>query len=155
MSEKFPVLASLDQLHGVKLARELVPVPEWGLSVWVQEPTGEELDQWRQSMLRSSRRNRGDMEVDPKKLRGQTARLVCMAVRDENGQRIFADIDAPMLLKKGAGAVERIATVARRLAGIVNDEDEFEDLGNDYETTPSVSSNSDSPDTLGALSLSS
>lgn len=150
----YPVLSSADQLANVKLGRELVHVPEWGLSVWVYELTGEELDNWRQGLLRSSRRSRGDMEVDPKKLRGQTARLVCAAVRDENGQRIFADLDAPSLLKKGSGAVERLATVARRLSRVVADEDEFDELGNDSEPTTNGSSNSDSPVTSVALSAS-
>ena len=148
----YPVLTSPDQLAAVKLARELVHVHEWGLDVWVYELTGEELDTWRQSMLRSSRRQRGDMEVDPKKLRGQTARLVCAAVRDENGQRIFADMDAPGLLKKGSGAVERLATVARRLSRVVADEDEFDEMGNDSEPTTNGSSTSASPVTSAVLS---
>ena len=148
------VLSSASQLDGVKLSRKQVYVPEWDLWVWVYELTGEELDGWRQGMLRPNRRDRNNMELDPRKLRGQTARLVVLAVRDEDGQRIFADMDAPMLLRKGAGAVERLATVARELSRLVNDEDEFEMEGNDSGPTPGVSSNSDSPGTSAVLSLS-
>ena len=150
MSDR-PVLSSAAQLDAVKLVRELVPVPEWGMDVWVYELTGEELDGWRQYMLRTSR-NRQEMNVDPKKLRGQTARLVCLAVRDENGQRIFADMDASMLMRKGSGAIERIANVARRLSRVIETEDETDDLGNDSGPTLNGSSNSDSPATSVELS---
>lgn len=143
-------------LDSVKLAYEDVYVPEWdGIWVRMSELTGDELDSWRQGMLRPNRRDRNNMELDPRKLKGQAARLVCISARDpEDGQRIFSELDAPMLLRKGAGAIERLATVARRLSRLINDEDEFEDLGNDSGQTPGVSSNSDSPDTSAVLSLS-
>ena len=149
------VLTSASQLDSVKLSREQTYVPEWDLWVWVYEMTGEELDNWRQGMLRPNRRQGGgNMEVDPKRLRGQTARLVCIAVRDEEGQRIFADLDATKLLRKGAGAVERLAAVARRLSRLVEDDDELEELGNDSGPTPGDNSSTDSQGTSAVLSMS-
>ena len=155
MNNERKFLHRASELDAVKLSFEDVYVPEWDVWVRISELTGEELDNWRQGMLRPNRRDRNNMELDPRKLKGQTARLVCLSARDpEDGQRIFADMDAPMLLRKGAGAVERLATVARRLSRLVNDEDEFEELGNDSGPSHGVSSNSDSPDTSAVLSLS-
>jgi len=149
-------LRNVADLDSVKLAYQDVWVPEWDIWVRISELTGEELENWRSGMLRPNRRQGGgNMEVDPKRLRGQTARLVCIASRDpEDGQRIFSDLDAPRLLRKGAGAVERLATVARRLSRLVEDDDELEELGNDSGPTPGDNSSTDSQGTSAVLSMS-
>lgn len=149
-------LRSVADLDTVKLAYQDVWVPEWDIWVRISELTGDELENWRSGMLRPNRRQGGgNMEVDPKRLKGQTARLVCIASRDpEDGQRIFSDMDAPVLLRKGAGAVERLATVARKLSRLIEDEDEIEEMGNDSGPTPGANLNTASRDTSAVLSLS-
>lgn len=122
MSE-LPALTSRAQLQAVQLATKWVNVPEWGVRVLVSELTGEEVERWRQSLMR-----KGKVDLDPRAQRMRTARFLCMAIRDENGERIYSDHDAALILRLGSGGMERVAKVALRLSGLgVNEDDEAED----------------------------
>lgn len=158
--DDLPVLSGAHQLHDVQLAREEVRVPEWattdaphGYRVYIWELTGQEVADWRQSMLK--RQRDGSWRVDPKLMRDQSIQLLVRAVRDKNGDRIFADADAPLLRRLGSGGMERLVDVARRLSRIVETEEEVEDEGNDSEATPSGSSISGSPLTSTAPAVNS
>lgn len=143
-----PVLSSPSQLRTVKLARELVQVPEWGVSVWVWEMTGAEVESWRQSLMR-----KGKVELNPRAQRERTARLLCRVIRDEQGNRMYSDHDAAMFMDMGSAGMERVAEVALRLSGLsraADDRDDDEDDGEDEATgnsgaAPSGSSTSTSP----------
>lgn len=135
-----PVLSNPAQLHSVQLARELVSVPEWGVAVWVYEMTGSEVEAWRSGLLR-----KGKVELDPKAQRLRTARLLAKVIRDENGNRLYADSDASLFLQMGSRGAERVAKVALRLSGLSRIGDDDEDDGEDEaagnsEAAPSGSS---------------
>lgn len=153
--DDLPVLSAAHQLNTVQLGREEVRVPEWattdapqGYRVFIWELTGQEVADWRQSMLKKQRD--GSWRVDPKLMRDQSIQLIVRAVRDKDGNRIFADLDAPLLRRLGSAGIERLSDAARRLSRIVETEDEVEDEGNDSETTPNDSSSTASPRTFTA-----
>lgn len=118
-----PVLSSPHQLSAVGLDSELVPVPQWGVSVWVWELTGAELDLYRQGQIKTKG---AKVNLD---LRSNTARLLTYAIRNASGERMYSERDAAELLKRGASGLEKLARVARRLSGL-DDEDEEEMEGN-------------------------
>lgn len=146
-----PVLSAAHQLGTVRLARELVPVPEWGHAVWVWELTGEDLDAYRNAMYRTKG---AKVTLD---LRSNTARLLTYAVRDEHGNRVFDDATGvSRLLGMGSAGVERLAKVARRLSALDDDDDDDEgdDAGEpvlvgNSEPAPTGNSTSDWPGTSG------
>lgn len=108
-----PVLSSAQQIQ-TTLARELVPVEEWGYSVWVSELTAGGLDEYRAPMYKF------DVETSTMRLdmSGQTIRLCVLAMQDEGGNRIYPDTEAGIedLATKGSAGVEVVAKVARRLS---------------------------------------
>lgn len=140
-----PVLSNPTQLHSVKLARERVEVPEWGLSVWVWELNGADLDAYRQSMYRQTKGTKVSLD-----LRNNTARLLTYALRDEDGQRVLDDHDGVhRLLGMGSAGLERLAAVARRLSGM---DDSDEDAEGNSDAAPSGFSSSTSPSPSAAPS---
>lgn len=100
------VLSKLDVLKKHELKKQLVEVPEWGGSLWVQEMTGEsraEYDVWL-----SSRPGIGGLRF----------RIVIATVVDESGKPLFTDLDIPDLMTKSAAAIERLAEVGAALSGL-------------------------------------
>lgn len=123
MSEVFPVLTSTAGIPS-DINRELVQVPEWHAAVWVYELSGSELDEYRNGMYTQKGTK---LKMD---LRNNTVRLVCLALRDANGHRLFPNIDQGIreLGAKGSGGTERVAEVARRLSHLAaEDEQELEE----------------------------
>lgn len=83
---------------------EPVPVPEWGCTVFVPVVTVE------------------DMEHHQKGSGPNTlARMACFVIRDEQGQRIFTDADAPAMAKRSVTAVNRIITKFNEINGFTED----------------------------------
>ena len=118
---------------------EDVPVPEWGGTVRVRGLSGRERDEFEASML-VKRGNKRDVS-----LINARAKLVSLAVVDEDGTRVFSDGDVAELGNKSAAALTRVYEVASRLSGL-SDEDVDELEGNSG-AAPSGASTSDSPPT--------
>jgi hypothetical protein len=98
------------------LEYEDLEVKEWGGTVRVRALTGAERDAYEASM----RQQRGkDFVANFANIR---AKLVVRSVVDSDGERIFADNDAPALGKKSAAALDRVFEVASRLSRL-SDED--------------------------------
>lgn len=94
------------------LARERVPVPEWGGHVFIQAFSATDRDAFEKDMVDTT-------AATPKNnLENFRARLVCRTCVDEKGNKIFAIKDIPALGKKSAKALSRLYDVATRLNGI-------------------------------------
>ena len=110
-------------------SHEDVEVPEWGGTVRVKALTGRERIEYERSIV----------EQRGTKLRltlaDANSRLVQLASVDEQGQRLFSRADIEALSGKSAAALNRVVEVARRLAGL-SDED-MEELVEDFGDTPS------------------
>jgi len=100
------VLGKLDFLKARPLRKRLVPVPEWGGSVWVQEMTAgarDEFDTW---------------VMTHQKEPGLRFRILIATVVDENGELLFSDLDIPDLVKKSSAIIHRLSEIGARLSGI-------------------------------------
>lgn len=87
---------------------EVVPVPEWGGSVTVQELSGNQRVRWENTV--------NALGKDPG-IRILSALVVCSVV-DESGDPIFTADDVEALGNKSAVALERVYNVATRLSGL-------------------------------------
>jgi hypothetical protein len=115
------------------LARESVEVPEWGGKVWVQEMTAEQRDAFDDWILRSGE------ESDKSSLR---ARVVSLCAVDEDGKRLFSDLDIPDLKRMSSKAIGRVARKAFDLSGF--SEGVVADMEKNSEAVLSDDSTSDS-----------
>jgi hypothetical protein len=110
-SNDLPVISSSRQIRW-EVARELVPVPEWGCQVWTNELTGEEKDEYQSGMF--------DVDGSDYTLNfsNNTNRLVVFAARDEAGNRLWPNTKRGVeeVAKLGSAGAERIAEAARRLS---------------------------------------
>ncbi len=100
---KLAILAALD------IKTEDVPVPEWGGIVRVKTLTGTERDAFESGLVGTDNK---------RNLENLRARLLSLAIVDENGSRVFSESDAALLGSKSAAALDRLFDVAQRLNGI-------------------------------------
>ena len=104
-------------------------VAEWQGEVIIRSLSGTERDAFEQSLLdtkaKSTRVN----------LRNARARLVALAVVDEEGKRLFSDFDVEALGLKSGAALDGIYEKAAALSGI-GEHDLEEILGNSGSETP-------------------
>ena len=96
-------------LSAQDLKTEDVAVPEWGGDVRVRTLTGTERDAFESGLVAK------DGQRDLANLR---ARLLSLAIVDENGARLFSETDTALLGGKSAAALDRLFEVAQRLNGI-------------------------------------
>jgi len=87
---------------------EVVQVPEWDGEVSVRGLTLAEKDRWTDCIM-----NDGKVSM-----KGATALLCALCMRDEKGEQIFSSDDMDALDKKSASALDRVFQVAQRLSGI-------------------------------------
>ena len=128
-------MLSRDQiLNATDLKTIDVPVPEWGGSVTVRTISGAERDAWEASIVGENRK------LDTVNLR---ARFCALVIVDDQGQRIFNDLDAQLLGRKSAKALSRVFEAGQKLNGI-RDED-VEELAKNSGAAPSGASTSSSP----------
>ena len=119
-------------LKADKLAKELVHVPEWGGSVWVQEMTAVQRDMFDQWVM-TKKEGVGGMRL----------RVLIATVVDDSGKPMFSDLDIPDLNKKSSRATTRLSDVGLRLSG--RDTESKEDLVKNSKAVPSDDSASDLP----------
>lgn len=84
-----------------------VDVPEWGGRVIVKTLSGNERDQFEESILSGAKRD----------FKGVRAKLVALSVVDENGKRLFTFEEANVLGEKSSRALDRVFGAAQRLSG--------------------------------------
>lgn len=84
-----------------------VDVPEWGGSVIVKTLSGDERDQFEESILSGAKRD----------FKGVRAKLVALSIIGEDGKRLFTFEEAKLLGEKSARALDRVFGVAQRLSG--------------------------------------
>ena len=112
---------------------EFVEVPEWGGGVHVRSLTGYERDRFEASLQATKT---GDTRANLSNFR---SKLVVLAASDAEGSSIFSDTDITALGKTSAAALERVFSVAQRLAGM--SKQDVEDLtGNSDAETESFDS---------------
>lgn len=110
---------------------EYVEVPEWGGTVRVKSLTGTERDAYEASLVQvvpSTGRRGGGTQVLPR-MKDARARLVCLCLVDEEGNRLFGDDQVAELAAKSGKALDRVFEVGSRLSGL-SDEDMQELEGN-------------------------
>lgn len=126
-NEEYPILSSASQIKAT-VGRQLVAEPSWQARVWVYELTGRELDEYRQPMYKSKA---GSVELS---LKESNLRLLVLALRDENGNRLYPNT-ARGILELGdlpSAGTERLGTIARELSGLAGtDADDAEDEDGD------------------------
>lgn len=128
------LLSRDDILDAADLPRELVEVEEWGGAVYVRALSGTERDAFEASIITQ----RGK-RVEPN-LQNLRAKLVALAVVDEDGERLFSDGDVQALGRKSAAALDRVFGVAQRLSGL--SPGDVEDLAKNSASDPSGGSGS-------------
>jgi len=104
MSLRDKILAAKD------IETELVPIPQWGVTVEVRGMTGRQ----RTILLQDTIDSRGRANLE--KL---YPRLVILSTFDpETGEPVFQEGDADAIAEKSSGAIEAITKVAQRLSGL-------------------------------------
>ena len=117
-------LLSRDAILGASdLVTEDVKVYEWGGTVRVRSLTAAQRDRFEADSMTVNGKNR---DLNLVNLR---ARLVALAVVDENDQPVFKPADVKALGEKSGRALDRVFDVARRLSGI-GDQEVEELVGN-------------------------
>jgi hypothetical protein len=107
-------MLTTDQILKVDdLKSEIVEVPEWGGSVKIRTMTGTERDRFESSVSNDSRGK--NKRINLENIR---ARLVALAMVDDDGERLFRDDQVKELGKKSAAALDRVFAVAQRLNGL-------------------------------------
>jgi hypothetical protein len=96
------------------LVTEDVEVPEWGGAVRVRSISGAERDAFEQAIVTRKGKN---VTTNMANIR---AKMVALSLVDESGQRLFSDSDVVALGRKSAAALDRVFSVAQRLAGLTD-----------------------------------
>jgi len=95
---------------------EAVDCPEWGGKVRVRGLTGTQRDAYEASLLEE---RGGSRKMN---LANARAKMVVLAVVDNDGRPIFTNDDVRALGRKSALPIERIFDVARRLSGMTQED---------------------------------
>lgn len=130
------MLSKADILGAKDLPTEDVAVPEWGGTVRVRSLKGHERD-----LLEAETATAPGTPAQ--RLTHLRARIAALAIVGEDGKRVFDDTDILALSNKSAAALDRVFTVARRLAGM--SQEDVEELKKTSSPGPAVSSPSASP----------
>lgn len=106
------LLSKADILGCSDIPTELVEVPEWGGSVKVRGMTAGE-------------RDRFDDMIRTQGLSALRATMAANGIIDEDGKRLFTDIEVGKLAEKSAEALDRVVEVVSRLSGLTPEDAEF------------------------------
>ena len=107
---------------------ELVDVPEWGVKVAVKSLTLAEQQQFMQSVRQRTGQPQAEYRIDRDKFGPQLLIRTCHD--PETDAPVFEAADAQRISQLSAKAVQRVLTVATRLAGLGGDEQVDEVMGN-------------------------
>lgn len=88
-----------------------VDCPEWGGSVFVGTMTAAELERF-ETIFRRAREEKGDLPLHVR------ARIAAVCCRDENGKRLFTELDIPALAERSGVVLDRILDAAMNVNGI-------------------------------------
>ena len=91
---------------------KIEPVQAWGGTLYVKVMTGKERDLFESSVITIKGTSQSY------NLANVRAKLCVLTICDENGNRLFADSDMPLLAEKSALELQKIFVVAQRLSGI-------------------------------------
>lgn len=122
-------------LSAVDIPQEDVAVPEWGGSVLVRGLTGRQRDAFEAGMIRGQGKNQQLV------LENMRAKLSALTIVDEQGSRLFSEVDVKALSEKSAAALDRVFAVAMRLSGLT--QRDVEELTKNSENGQSDGSTSD------------
>lgn len=124
VEQETPLLLTKDAILAAEDAVfEDVHVPEWGGTVRVKALSGAERDRFEALITGagSGKKRRGNWD-------NVRARLVALTIIDDKGKTIFSPRDVEALGNKSASALDRVFSVAQRLAGITDaDVEELEE----------------------------
>lgn len=118
-----PILSNASAILGLNdIVTETVTVPEWKCEVLVKSISAAERDEFEQQIVEMRQAGKkAQVSFNRTNIR---ARLVVKAVVNEQGERVFSDDQSDMLGHKNAAAIDRIYSVASRLAGISKEDEE-------------------------------
>ena len=128
MSEKW---ATAEGFFKCPVPKEKVTVPELG-DIWVHGLTCGEKDDYENNVVQF---NRGSREL---RLNNARAVLMQLTVRNQHGNRLFAEKDIGRLRNLPAGIADPILDVARKLSGMSTGE--IEELVKNSQTAQEPSS---------------
>lgn len=106
------LLSKQDILGCNDIPTELVEVPEWGGHVKVRGMTAGE-------------RDRFDDMIRTQGLAALRATMAANGIIDEDGKRLFTDIEVNKLAEKSAEALDRVVEVVSRLSGLTPEDAEY------------------------------
>lgn len=106
-----------------------VKIPQWGGVVRVQSLTGAERDQWEAACQEEKN---GEKKFTTDKLR---EKLLAFCLVDQDGAKLFSEVDIAALSGKNAAALTRLFDVARKLNAI--GAQDVEELTKNSEAAPS------------------
>ena len=124
-----------EQILNQRLKIITVEVPEWGGEVCVRSLSAAERDRLEASMIKVRGKEKS---VNLENIR---AKVLSMAVCDEDGKRLFSESDVKELGGKNAAAVQRVFVAAQRLAGLTDSD--VEELAEEIKDDPFSDSPSD------------
>ena len=103
------------------LRKKTVHVDKWNIDVIVQEFSGTDLQ--KVLALPSFSEGGSDFAID------DVAFVCCVALRDDDGNRILTDEQAPELAAKNVNALMQIFTAALEISGLTSEERDKEKNG--------------------------
>ena len=108
---------SKDEIFAAQDTTDLeVDVPEWGGSVRLRSMTGTQRSNYEHWV--SCRGNQ-----DERDFRGLREQLIVACAIDENGKPLFeTEDDVQRLSEKNANVIERLATAAQKVSGMLDDD---------------------------------
>jgi hypothetical protein len=93
---------------------EIVEVPEWGVEVLVKGFTLGAKDEFLASVINADT-NKADLKAF------SSGVLIGTAFDPETNERLFSELDIPVLKQKSAVAIQRLVDVGTRLSGLTDE----------------------------------
>jgi hypothetical protein len=124
MASEKDTFASIADFTSTLPTLDVFYVKEMNKSVRLRYLTAAEVDRYRQSLIVGKGNN---MQINQK---GARAKLVVMALANEDGTRMLADINVSELMKWPSILLERISDRIKVKNGIMDDDLSIDDSGN-------------------------
>ncbi|MFK0173418.1 hypothetical protein ACIQU5_32010 [Streptomyces sp. NPDC090306] len=135
-------------LNAEDVQYRIVPCPEWGGDVRVRSLSGAQRDDFEASVQQLRTKPNGDREVHLNRA-NQRARLLVLAIVDDDGKLLFKPTDANALGKKNGAALDRLWDAVTDLSGMgdnaADDAEGNSDAAQSGDSSSSSPENSDAP----------